>query len=262
MRRTLTAALLVIALAPAAPARAQPPIVRPGEEASTPLPQLGAELFGGNCATCHGSDGRGVGSLAPQRGATTMQGTGPSLQGVGARAADFYLRTGYMPLGRPDEQPERSRPRFSEREIRALTTYVASLGSGPPVPAPRPERGSVSTGLQLFTEHCAGCHQVVAEGGVVTGARVPPLDRATPVQIAEAVRIGPYVMPTFPESQISDAELDSIVAYVQYAKHPDDAGGWGINHLGPFPEGIVTWLIAAVGLVAICMALGKRLGRS
>ena len=52
------------------------------------------------------------------------------------------------------------------------------------------------------------------------GAKAPPLDAATPVQIAEAVRIGPYAMPPFPESAISDRELDAIVAYVEYAKTP------------------------------------------
>jgi quinol---cytochrome-c reductase cytochrome c subunit len=96
----------------------------------------------------------------------------------------------------------------------------------------------------------------------VTGARVPPLDRATDVQIAEAVRIGPYAMPPFSESDISDKELNSIIAYVQYAKDPRDEGGWGINHLGPFPEGMVTWLMAVVVLIATCMVIGKRRSQS
>ena len=100
---------------------------------------------------------------------------------------------------------------------------------------------------------------MVAEGGVVTGARVPPLDRATPVQVAQAVRIGPYLMPSFSKSDITDRELNSIVAYVRYAQHPDDPGGWGIGHLGPFPEGMVTWLIAAIVLVATCVLIGERL---
>ena len=89
-------------------------------------------------------------------------------------------------------------------------------------------------------------------------ARVPPLDKATPVQVAQAVRVGPYVMPRFSERDISNPELDSIIAYVEYTKNPDDRGGWGIGHLGPFPEGMVTWLIAAVALVATCVGLGRR----
>ena len=248
MRRALLAIALVPALA-AGPAYAQPQIVRPGAEGSTSGVELGRELFAGNCARCHGGRGEGTGD-------------GPSLTGVGRLATDFYLRTGSMPLDRPDDQPERHRPAFTDREIRAIEDYVDTLGGGPPVPRPHPERGSVSRGLEAFTEHCAGCHQVVGEGGVVTGARVPPLDRATPVQIAQAVRIGPYLMPRFGERQISDAELDSIVAYVEYAKDPDDRGGWGIGHLGPFPEGIVTWLMAAVVLIATCVLLGQRLRRS
>jgi ubiquinol-cytochrome c reductase cytochrome c subunit len=65
-------------------------------------------------------------------------------------------------------------------------------------------------------------------------------------------------MPTFSQHAISDAQLESIVAYVQYAKHPDDRGGWAIGRLGPVPEGIVTWWIAIVALVASCIVLGRR----
>jgi ubiquinol-cytochrome c reductase cytochrome c subunit len=249
-----TAALIVLVAALAAPATAAasapPPIVRPADEGELSTRQLGAGLFAGNCARCHG--GRGDG----------LQGMGPPLRGVGALAADFYLRTGYMPLGDPHDQPVRSRVRFTERETRALVGYVDSLGGGPPVPEVDASAGDRAEGFEQFTEHCAGCHQAVAEGGVVTGARVPPLDRATPVQIAQAVRIGPYVMPRFTERAISDEELSSIVAYVQYAKDPDDVGGWGIGHLGPVPEGMVAWLLAAVVLVALCVVIGKRLRSS
>ena len=138
---------------------------------------------------------------------------------------------------------------------RICRNYAAArilLRSGP---------GSVSQGFHLFTDHCAGCHQVVAEGGYVTGAVPPPLEDDTPTQIAEAVRIGPYVMPTFSPKAISNAQLNSIIAYVQYAKHPDDRGGWAIGHIGPVPEGLVTWLIAAAALVVVCMLIGTRLGR-
>jgi quinol---cytochrome-c reductase cytochrome c subunit len=209
----------------------------------------GDHLYGKYCLACHGGGGKGVAGKAP------------SLVGVGALAADFYLRTGYMPLQHVGLQPRRSRVLFSERQIRALVAYVASLGKGPPVPQPQPERGNVSAGLRLFTNHCAGCHQVVAEGGYVTGAVAPPLGDATPTQIAEAVRIGPYVMPRFSRRAISEPELDSIIRYVEYAKHPDDRGGWAIGHLGPVPEGMVTWFVAATALVLTCVVIGKRLKR-
>jgi ubiquinol-cytochrome c reductase cytochrome c subunit len=188
-----------------------------------------------------------------------VPGQGPSLVGVGALAADFYLRTGYMPLEDPHQQPTRSRVLFSEQEIRAMVAYVASLGNGPPIPSPSPQHGSVSSGQKLFVDHCAGCHQIAAQGGYVTGARVPPLDHATDRQIAEAVRIGPYLMPHFSKTEITDRQLDSLIAYVDYMKHPVDAGGWSLGHLGPWPEGMVTWLLAAVSLVVLCVIIGRRL---
>jgi quinol---cytochrome-c reductase cytochrome c subunit len=244
-------AFLALALAPVAAADPPPPgLYARGAD--------GKALYAANCSSCHGSNGEGVVAPRAQRGIGGKPGLGPPLRGVGPLAADFFLRTGYMPLSSPWAQPTRSHVLFDERQLRALVAYVASLGKGPAIPTPHPERGYLARGMHLFTEHCAGCHQVVAEGGYVTGARVPPLEDATPVQIAEAVRIGPYVMPRFSPKDISDSELDSIIRYVQYAKRPHDPGGWAIGHLGPFPEGLVTWLIGGTLLVGVCVLIGKR----
>ena len=114
-------------------------------------------------------------------------------------------------------------------------------------------------GLALFTERCAGCHQVVAQGGYVTGALPPPLGQATPRQVAEAVRIGPYVMPKFSQRALSDRQLDSIVRYIEYTKSPARPGGWGLGFLGPVPEGLVTWFVAIPLLLGLCLLLGRRL---
>lgn len=249
MRLAVALAALVLALPGAACADPpQPGIVHvPRPKGTTPA-LWGAGLYAANCLKCHGPNGEGQ----PK--------TGPSLKGAGALAADFYLRTGYMPLASPSDQPMRSRVLFSNAEVDALVAYVASLG-GPAIPTPRPERGSVSEGQQLFTSHCAGCHQIVAAGGYVKGAVVPELGKATTRQIAEAVRIGPYLMPRFSPKAISNGQLDSIVAYVEYAKHPQDPGGWSLGHVGPVPEGLVTWLIAGAILVAVCVVIGERLRR-
>jgi quinol---cytochrome-c reductase cytochrome c subunit len=211
--------------------------------AATPkggLPKYGYHLYGQYCARCHSS------------------GVAPSLHGVGALAADFYLRTGFMPLQRIGEQPQPQPRVFGDHQIRALVAYIASFG-GPPIPKPQPSRGSLAQGLHLFTEHCAGCHQVVAQGGYVTGALPPPLNQGTtPLEVAEAVRIGPYVMPRFSRKAISDHELDSIVRYVEFADKPYHPGGWGLDFLGPVPEGLVTWFVAIPLLLGLCLLLGRR----
>ncbi len=265
MRRALVLGLLA-ALTVGGPAGADPPppglYTEAGSSSAAGTPAgpaaRGYALYGANCATCHGSNGQGVRPAEPGRGVGATTRAGPSLRNAGALAADFYLRTGFMPLRSVGSQPTRSRVLFSEQELESLVAYVASLGHGPRIPTPHPERGSLADGLRLFTEHCAGCHQIVGEGGVVTGARVPPLEDATAVEIAEAVRIGPYLMPRFPASQIDDRDLDSIIRYVRYAKHPHDAGGWAIGHLGPLPEGLVAWLIGGSLLVAVCVLIARR----
>jgi ubiquinol-cytochrome c reductase cytochrome c subunit len=204
----------------------------------------GHGLFEEGCSSCHGFDARGV----PTQG--------PSLRGAGAGSADFYLRTGRMPLSYPGEEPARAKPRYSEREIRALVAYVASFG-GPPIPAVRPQRGSLTEGQQLFTSYCAGCHAISGAGGVATGAAAPPLTQATPTQVAEALRTGPFLMPRFNSKLIDRRAVDSIARYVQATHHPEDAGGWGIGHIGPVPEGMVAWLLATAALLGVARLIGE-----
>jgi ubiquinol-cytochrome c reductase cytochrome c subunit len=205
----------------------------------------GRALFQEACSTCHGDDARG------------RPGQAPSLHGAGAQSADFYLSTGRMPLPDPEAEPLRTKPAYSSADRRALIAYVASFG-GPGIPRTEPEQGDIAEGQELFTSHCAGCHQVVAQGGVVPGAVAPALQDATATQIAEAVRVGPYIMPAFSERQIDQAQLDSIVRDVLSTRTPPDRGGWGIGNIGPIPEGMVAWLLAGAALVLIIRLIGKR----
>jgi ubiquinol-cytochrome c reductase cytochrome c subunit len=230
-----------------------------------PLAAYGFHLYGQYCLSCHGTNAAGrykepsaSSGAGPGRSQGQQGGIGPSLQGVGALAADFYLRTGYMPLRRIGLQPRRRHVFLSEHQIKALVAYVASFG-GPAIPQPRPGLGSLSQGLALFTEHCAGCHQVVAQGGYVKGAVPPALVLSTPRQVAQAVRLGPYVMPKFSKRAISDRQLDSIIRYVEYTKNPERPGGWGLGYIGPVPEGLVTWFLAIPALIGLCLILGRRL---
>jgi ubiquinol-cytochrome c reductase cytochrome c subunit len=206
----------------------------------------GHMLFVERCSSCHGVDGRGV------------EGKGPSLVGAGALAADFYLSTGRMPLAAPNLQPVRSSPSFSQVQIRRLVAYIASLG-GPAIPQADPGAGSYIEGRAAFALNCAGCHQISGAGGVVTGGTVPALDQSTPTQIAEAVRLGPYLMPSFGPDQIDQHQLDSIARYViDTTRRPDDAGGLPLGHLGPIPEGMVAWFVAIGALLLAARLTGQR----
>lgn len=221
----------------------QPPPPRSATDAA--LAQRGRDLYAGSCATCHGEDLRGV------------RDRGPSLIGVGAASADFYLSTGRMPIADPTDEPTRADPQYPKADVAALVAYVGSFG-GPRIPAADPARGDVARGKETFTESCAGCHQVMGRGGIVTGAFVPSLQDVSPREIAEAARIGPYLMPVFDAKRLPQQDLNDVAAYVAFSAKPDDRGGWGIGNIGPVPEGMVTWLLAVVVFLGVARALGER----
>jgi ubiquinol-cytochrome c reductase cytochrome c subunit len=223
-------------------------LAQEAQRSSAPAPEQverGRQLFLEGCSSCHGLGARGIEDIAP------------SLHGAGAAAADFYLSTGRMPLDKPGDEPIRADPRYPPDEIDAIVAYIGSLG-GPPIPDVRPERGDINEGFEAFIEHCAGCHQAVGKGGVVTGAFAPDLGEATPTQVGEAVRIGPYIMPLFGHEQIDNRTLDSIARYVKLTKDPVDEGGWGIGNIGPVPEGMVAWLLAIAALLVVARLIGER----
>ncbi len=258
LKRIATLALALLLGAFAVAAWAQPPQSSPptdvsevdphirGGNSDTPLVREGRALFEEGCSSCHGFEGEGV------------PGQAPSLRGAGEAAADFYLRTGRMPLDQVGEEPVRGKPRYSDSQIRALDAYVGSLGQGPGIPTVEPEQGSVSKGMQLFGESCAGCHGIGGKGGVAIGGYAPPLGEATPTQVGEAIRVGPYLMPNFSEAQLDQADLNSIARYVQLTQNPDDAGGFGIGHIGPVPEGLVAWFAAIAALLLVARLIGER----
>jgi len=221
--------------APAQPRQAAPS----GSDAADVA--AGRQLYQLACTTCHGADGEGV------------EDRGPSLIGVGAASADFYLSTGRMPLDRPRAQAERKRVAYTPVQVRQLVAYVASLGPGPPIPRVDLAAGNLAEGNRLYANNCAPCHSSAGAGGALGRAvYAPPLNRATPVQVAEAIRIGPGAMPVFSEQTLDDEQLASVVRYVEYLRRPNDRGGLGLGHLGPIPEGFVAWV---VGLGAMLMAV-------
>jgi ubiquinol-cytochrome c reductase cytochrome c subunit len=217
--------------------------------AQAPLVARGAELYAQTCSDCHGADLRG------------LRGRGPSLRGVGTAATDFYLSTGRMPLARPGIEPARAEPVFGARDIQALIAYVAQRGGGggPAIPVVDPARGDVAEGRRRFADSCSGCHQIMGRGGAAPGLVAPALTDATPRQVGEAIRVGPYLMPRFSARQIDDRQVDAIARYVtDVVQDPPARGGWGIGHLGPVPEGAVAFLLAGGVLLLVTRLIGER----
>jgi ubiquinol-cytochrome c reductase cytochrome c subunit len=207
----------------------------------------GDDLFSTGCVSCHGAGGVG----APG---------GPAVVDAGAASAHFYLTSGRMPAAvRGDAQPERKRPAYAPEEIEALVAYVASLGDGLAIPLIDPASGDLAHGGELYRLNCAGCHSATGAGGALSyGRNAPTLAEATPVQVAEATRVGPGQMPRFTAEVLSDEEVDSIVRYVQFLQTVEDPGGFALGRVGPIPEGFVAIVIGLGATLLAAFWIGKR----
>src|SRR5438270_11578728 len=98
---------------------------------------------------------------------------------------------------------------------------MASLAPGTAIPHIDPATGDLAEGLRLYANNCAPCHSSAAAGGALGHAvYAPALNRATPLQVAEAGRIGPGAMPVLGPGTLADHQLASIVRYVGYRHLP------------------------------------------
>lgn len=218
------------------------------------LLQRGAQIFGAQCALCHGESGRGLPVDGPDGG--------PPLIGVGPASVDFMIRTGRMPLDNANERLRHRDQLMTDEDRRAVVAYVTSLapGEGPGIPTVDGwEEADLSRGLHLFTTHCAACHGPTA-AGIAVGQRdvSSNLEVATPLEIAESIRSGPGVMPAFNDEIVSQDELESIVAWVMDLRQRESPGGIAIGRSGPVSEGFIAWVLGLGLLMIVMYLLGER----
>lgn len=209
----------------------------------------GQVLFEQECAVCHGQNGQG-----------TARSQYVSLKGVGEADIDFQLTTGRMPMKDTALRLPPYRPVLPGADIKALDYFISNYISkgGTPIPTVDPAAGDLGHGGELYRENCAACHAWSGAGGVLFNTFVPRLTYATPTQVAEAIRIGPAQMPVFGPNQISQDQLNAIVAYVtRDLEHPHDKDQ-PLSHLGPVAEGLVIMAIALPLILMFMRWVGQR----
>lgn len=158
--------------------------------------QTGQEIFEMWCGVCHGVRGEG-GAIAP------------SLNDIPALPADFLVsrvRNG-----------KNAMPPFSENDLpngqlAVVIEYAQStiIGSGLPVYS----EAELSQGGALYVTHCAECHGAAGEGVTDEGPRINTLPPMRAVEITNFTRVGSTQTPAIPSSEVSDADLRLIVAYI------------------------------------------------
>ncbi|MBW3658992.1 MAG: cytochrome c [Actinobacteria bacterium] len=221
---------------------------------SDALLERGAQIYGAQCALCHGEAGRGLPVDGPDGG--------PPLIGVGPASVDFMIRTGRMPLDNANERLSHRPQQMTDEDRRAIVAYVTSLapGEGPGIPDIEGwQQADLSRGLHQFTTHCAACHGPTA-AGVAVGQRdvSSNLEVSTPLEIAEAVRSGPGVMPAFNEEIVPQQDLEAIVAWVMDLRERESPGGLAIGRSGPVSEGFIAWVLGLGLLMIVMYLLGEK----
>lgn len=203
------------------------------QQAEGGLALNGQALFLQHCAKCHGEKGEGISAVA------TI--AGPNLQAehnAGAAMAAMEVGPSHMPsFGYVLSVPE----------MRAVSDYVADQLAVIPLTG-----GDLSEGGTLFRVYCATCHQTSARGGALAfaGINAPSLTGKSGAIVAGAVRSGPGPMPAFPPSILTEKQLNSIVAYVDFVQHAPSPGGSPLSWYGPVAEGLAAWGIV-LALVVI-----------
>lgn len=242
--------LLPVLVAAGAVALSRPSAARASGAAAQPTPEpdreMGARLYQRDCAYCHGADGRG-----------TSRGQG--LAEVGPAEAHYAITTGRMPIQQAGDERRRREVRYKPEEVDALILHMRQfLAPEPEIPEVNTEEGKLSEGGKVFLADCAGCHQWSGAGGALLGREAPGLRDSTPTQIAEAVRAGPPGMPAYSEEVIDEEQLNSLVKYVLHLREPQDRGGDGLWHLGPFAEGLIGWVVGVGVLTLAVLWIGER----
>ena len=201
------------------------PVLHPASEPDDLQEEIaqGRDLFEGNCASCHGSAGRGDGrasaSLLPKPANLTA-----------ARFSDERLSSvlwnGVVGSSMP---PWRQLP---TEDLRALVAYVQSLH--PPIAAASTQEvKSLDEGKSLFEANCSSCHGETGAGnGPVAGVLAPSptnfqLKKSTQERAWEVLENGVPGTAMAPwRNQLSADQRRSLIEFVRslYAPSPENSG--------------------------------------
>lgn len=162
-----------------------------GSGGSAPLDR-GLELYGLNCAKCHGE--QGAGSLLA-----------PDIKHPVRDYSTWVVRNGRAQTTYAKPMEKWGTDKLSDADLTLIFDYLDK----PPQP---------TTGQTLFLDYCANCHGADAMGGVSEHNLRNELDKIK-TQPRTGAHPGEYTarnkfMPVFTQQRISDAELTLIHDYV------------------------------------------------
>lgn len=228
-----------------------------GAQAGTPTYELGAQVYAAQCSQCHGAAAGG--GQVPEYG-----GEAPSLlpdenPRITVAYLDLVMATGRMPpAGSPWDNRERA-IEVQEPERAALIAFMAEEFDVPgEIPQADVEAGNPADGQAVWTANCAHCHGSTGAGGVAgAGAWTPDVAGKDPQVIAEAIRVGPFNMPGFEEAQLSDQEVDDVVAFMDETATEEGTPVFNLVELNPVYASAFVFLFAAAAMLSLIWIGGR-----
>jgi ubiquinol-cytochrome c reductase cytochrome c subunit len=101
-------------------------------------------------------------------------------------------------------------------------------------------------------------HGAIGAGGALSeGKYAPNLANSTPLEIYQAMVIGPQSMPVFNDANITPEEKRDIIAFLEVQK-AGSPGGTTLGSIGPAGEGIWVWVVGMGLLIASAVWIGAK----
>lgn len=122
----------------------------------------GRELFTGNCASCHGADGR-----LQKPGVPTLNSPATLAMADDAYYADIIMH------GRKGTQMPAWSGSLSPTQLKSLIAFMRTWSSHVDRSLVAAAQGEPRRGAALYRGHCAGCHGTRAEGGIGVSLNAP-----------------------------------------------------------------------------------------
>ena len=212
--------ILILSLALTLSLLAGPALAQDGVD---PQVQTGAQLYGQNCAVCHGANGQGrVGATLAKNWPSIR----PDLQ------VENIIRNGVAGSPMPAWSLDNGGP-LSDAEIDALVTYILSWQTGEiyiytpeTQPTARPAReplpgveGDPNRGGLLYDQNCAVCHGANGQGriGVTLAQNWPSIRPDLKVKQAISSGVMGSPMPAWSLDNggpLSESDINDITAFI------------------------------------------------
>jgi cytochrome c oxidase cbb3-type subunit 3 len=172
----------------------------------------GHQLFGDNCAACHGRDGKGGRDFPDLTDDDWLWGGGPEkivqTMTVGVNTTHSQSRVSQMPAFGTDEM-------LNRKQVSDVAAYVYSLSN---TSTESVDASQIAAGRQVFMASCVACHGEDAKGKQDVGA--PNLTDGRWIygggieRIVQSIHGGRQGhMPTWDE-RLSPAEIKILALYV------------------------------------------------